>query len=58
MAIKEMHQHHDMEEFHPRYANELTSGQQKDALSLLMYLKERRNGKEHGVIMCRWLAST
>ena len=47
-AIKEMKQHHDMETFTPVHAHELMAEQRKEALSSLIFLKEKRNGKIKG----------
>jgi hypothetical protein len=47
-AIKEMQQHHDMETFQPRYSHELTGEERREALSSLMHLKKKRNGKIKG----------
>ena len=46
--IKEMQQYHDMETFRPRYAHELTGDERREALSSLMHLKKKRNGKIKG----------
>ena len=48
-TIKEMQQHHDMETFRPRYTHELTGDKRREALSSLMHLKKKRNGKTKGI---------
>ena len=47
-ANKEIQQHHNIETFRPRYAHELSGEERREALSSLMHLKEKRNGKIKG----------
>ena len=44
-AMKELHQHHDMEVCKPKHAAELTQAEKDATMESLMFLQEKRTGE-------------